>query len=157
MTCETFPVLTLANMSTDPSIPDLVPFAQRVKKQEAQRAERTIVELERENAELRRKYHKALELLREYKRRAELTAGYPVVLEVEPLQQFSKEKPTSVWKDRLLRMNSISPRKEPRKPEEEKPVEVLELAEALNSGGIRLSPHQADQEDISSLLSLRAS
>ena len=140
-------------MSSEQSLTELVPFAQRVKKQENERIERTLADLKRENAELRKKYHTALLLLREYKNRAEMAAA----LTSEPTQQFYREKGASVWKDRLLRMHSVSPRKEPQRRSEEKPVEVLELAEALNSGEIKLDIHHVDQEDISEILCFRSS
>jgi hypothetical protein len=146
----------------------LMTFSQRVKMKESVRHGKTLAELEEENALLRAKYTKALLLLRQYKSRAELALKgkddfseniFPEPIEAGPI---GKEKVTNMWRERLLRMNSISPRKERtvEPARDQKPIEVLELAEALNSGEIRLEPstNQVEDsfEDISELLSFRS-
>jgi hypothetical protein len=133
----------------------LMTFAQRVNDKAALRHERTIEELEEENSRLRAKYSKALFLLRQYKFQAERSTLPDPTREndLSPTSVTEKEqKVTNVWRERLLRMNSISPRKE--REIESRPVEVLELAEALNSGEIRLeSKREENVDEISELLS----
>jgi hypothetical protein len=136
----------LPKMSPDNS--SLLPFNERVRQQELHRLEARVKELERDNSELRAKYVKALELLRAYKNQAQLVPasqhGSDMRNSDNP-EAIPKDKVTSMWRDRLLRMNSISPRKEhPKK--EDKPPDIFELAEALNSGEIRLEEPQIKAE-----------
>ena len=138
-------------------IDGLMTFSQRV----ALQKDRTIVELEEENARLRAKYAKALSLLREYKCRTENTLTDRVTAPQEP---EAGDKVKNMWRDRLLRMNSVSPRKGHQLKQEElsldKPVEVLELAEALNSGEIQLDKFNNEEDnfdEISELLAFRSS
>ena len=81
----------------------------------------------------------------------------------QPLRDISpKAKKTNMWRERLLRMNSISPRKELRvESVSPKTVtcpdlpqnEVFQLAEKLNSGEFRLPDQPECPEEISQLLS----
>jgi hypothetical protein len=103
-------------------------------------------ELERENAELRAKYAKALDLLRRYKQHVELNLSHAQPDEKEPPQT----KVTNMWRERLLRMNSLSPRKEPVRKQED----VLELAAALNSGDFQLNPLQNSQDNLEEISKL---
>lgn len=120
-----------------------------------------IRELEQENSILRAKYAKALELLRRYKTQVEigtfpLGAQPPAATDPE-LTSGGKEKITNVWREKLLRMNSLSPRKEPTRLKTSGPIQnrdVLDLAEALNSGEFRLDTDYGEcVEEISDLLS----
>lgn len=120
-----------------------------------------IRELEQENSILRAKYAKALELLRRYKTQVEigtlpLSAKLPAGTDPESIS-VGKEKITNVWREKLLRMNSLSPRKEPTRLKTSEPIfnrDVLDLAEALNSGDFRLdTDHGECMEEISELLS----
>ena len=146
-------------MSTDEN--RFVPFVERVRSNGDQRRDHTIRELERENAILRAKYAKALELLRRYKARAETADSSQgehgtTPADPEPVAD-GKEKISNVWRERLLRMNSLSPRKESSRPKTSGHIhnrEVLDLAEALNSGEFRLESDPGENvQEISDLLS----
>ncbi len=146
-------------MSTDEN--RFIPFADRVRLSGDQRRDQMIRELEQENSILRAKYAKALELLRRYKTQVEIGAfplGEQAPTATDPESSSEgKEKITNVWREKLLRMNSLSPRKEPTRLKTSGPIhnrDVLDLAEALNSGEFRLDTDNGEcVEEISDLLS----
>ena len=81
----------------------------------------------------------------------------------QPLRSLSpKARKTNMWRERLLRMNSISPRKDSRSRERTKVIHAAEevphedelhLAEKLNSGKFNLPDPPESPGEISELLS----